>query len=108
MAPADDSLITSFKALGLTQSKATEAAKNPKSAAELAHLIDTYKLSSLDEKRAVLFAALSGQIVKLGGISEDGKAFAVKKIFGGQLTSVDQVTGVLKLIDRSVYSFSNN
>ena len=61
-------LIELFKSIGLTQSKAAEAAKSPKSASALKDIIEEKQLAgkSLDEKTAVLLAALAVQSSKLG------------------------------------------
>ena len=97
MAPKADSseraeLVELFKKIGLTQSKAAEAAKSPKSASTLKDIIDTHNLvnKNLDEKQAVLLAALAVQGSKLG----DGeRSYAVAAILDGRLKTTDQVSG---------------
>ena len=93
-APSADTaeLIELFKSIGLTQSKAAEAAKSPKSAATLKDIIEKKQLSgkSLDEKTSVLLAALAVQGSKLG---EDERGYAVDAILDGRLKSTDQVSG---------------
>lgn len=97
MAPKADSsetaeLVELFKKIGLTQSKAAEAAKSPKSASTLKDIIDTHNLvnKNLDEKQAVLLAALAVQGGKLGDGERD---YAVGAILGGKLKTTDQVSG---------------
>ena len=85
-------LIELFKSIGLTQSKAAEAAKSPKSAATLKDIIETKGLpgKNLDEKTSVLLAALAVQGSKLGA---DERGYAVDAILDGRLKSTDQVSG---------------
>lgn len=93
-APSADTaeLVELFKSIGLTQSKAAEAAKNPKSAATLKDIIEKKQLSakSLDEKTGVLLAALAVQGSKLG---EGERGYAVDAILDGRLKTTDQVSG---------------
>ena len=91
-----DSLITVFKSIGLSQSKAAEAAKNSKSATVLKDIIERHALtekSNLDEKQAGLLAAFAAQISKSERLGEAEKAYVVGGILEGRLKSVDQVTG---------------
>lgn len=92
--PISDPLVALFKSIGLPQSKAIEANKNPKVAAALRDLIDAHDLASvgLDEKRAVLVTAFAGNVVKIE-LGEEEKAFVVKEILEGRVKSVDQVSG---------------
>ena len=86
-------LIELFKSIGLTQSKAAEAAKSPKSAATLKEIIEKKQLASknLDEKTSVLLATVAVQSSKLG----DGeREYAVDAILDGRLKSTDQVSGM--------------
>jgi glutaminyl-tRNA synthetase len=93
-APSADTaeLIELFKSIGLTQSKAAEAAKSSKSAATLKEIIEKKQLSGkdLDEKSGVLLASLAVQGSKLG---EDERGYAVDAILDGRLKSTDQVSG---------------
>lgn len=96
MAPKDASdtaeLIELFKKIGLTQAKAAEAAKSAKSAGTLKSIIETHDLTSksMDDKQAVLLAALAVQGSRLG----DGEQnYAVGAILDGRLKSTDQVGG---------------
>lgn len=84
-----------FKSIGLPQSKAAEAAKNPKSAAILRDLIDSHNLASvgLSEKRAVLVSALAVQLSKSQNVGPDERAYIVRAILEDKLKSVDQVNG---------------
>ena len=91
-APETAELIELFKKIGLTQSKAAEAAKSPKSASTLKGIIESHDLVSknLDEKQAVLLAALAVQGAKLG----DGeRSYVVAAILDGRLKTTDQVSG---------------
>ena len=85
-------LVELFKSIGLTQSKAAEAAKSPKSATTLKDIIEKKQLAgkNLDEKTAVLLAAVAVQGSKLG---EDERGYAVDAILDGRLKSTDQVSG---------------
>lgn len=93
--PSSDPLIILFKSIGLTQSKAIEANKNPKSAALLKDLIETHNLTAvgLDEKQAVLVTAFAGNLSKTAAVGDAEKSFVLSKILEGKLKSVDQVSG---------------
>ncbi|KAI0751547.1 glutaminyl-tRNA synthetase [Daedaleopsis nitida] len=103
MAPKADAsdtaeLIELFKKIGLTQAKAAEAAKSPKSAGTLKSIIETHDLTSksLDDKQAVLLAVLAVQGSKLG----DGeRSYAVDAILDGRLKTTDQVGEAVKYLD---------
>jgi glutaminyl-tRNA synthetase len=96
--PDLNSLIVLFKSVGLSQSKATEAAKSPKSAAVLKSLIEKHKLTDreerIHEKQAGLLASLAVQIAKSEDLGEDEQAYVLNKILQGDLKSVDQITGM--------------
>ena len=81
-----------FKSIGLSQAKASEAAKNAKSAALLQDLIERHALTGgrIDEKQAGLVAALAVQGAKVG---EDERGYVVNAIIDGRLKSTDQVNG---------------
>jgi glutaminyl-tRNA synthetase len=107
MASANDGVadsntfITIFKSIGLSQSKAAEAAKNPKSAAVLKNLIDKHELAkSTDgqEKQAGLIAALAVHIAKSVDLDQDEQDYMVHSILKGNLKSVDQVTGAMQFL----------
>ncbi|KAJ4478315.1 glutamine-tRNA ligase [Lentinula aciculospora] len=97
----DDPSITLFKSIGLSQAKAIEASKSPKSAAELKNLIDEHSLASRvsDEKQAGLIAALAGQLAKSNGIDAQSKGYVLETILDGKLKSVDQVTAGVKYVE---------
>lgn len=81
-----------FTSIGLTQAKASEAAKSAKSAALLQDLIERHALvgGRIDEKQASLVAALAVQGAKIG---EDERGYVVNAIIDGRLKSTDQVNG---------------
>lgn len=91
-----DPLVDLFKSIGLTQSKAVEAKKNPKAAAVLKDLIEKHNLAdaTLDEKQAVLITAFAGNTSKIPDIGEQEKAFVITQILDKKLKSVDQVSGM--------------
>ncbi|CCM05577.1 uncharacterized protein FIBRA_07804 [Fibroporia radiculosa] len=99
-AKADDTadLVTLFKSIGLTPSKAAEAAKSPKSAATLKDIIERNGLieKHLEEKQAVLLASLAIQGGKLG---EAEREYAVHAILDGRLKSTDQVSVAAKYLE---------
>lgn len=94
-------LIELFKSLGLTQAKAAEAAKSPKSAAVLRDIIDKHGLTgkNVEEKQAGLLAALATSGSKL---AEPERTYAVDAILDGRLKSTDQVSGELSLRTTSI------
>jgi glutaminyl-tRNA synthetase len=81
-----------FTSIGLTQAKASEAAKSAKSAGLLQSLIERHALTGgrIDEKQAGLVAALAIQGAKIG---EDEQGYVVNAIIDGRLKSTDQVNG---------------
>lgn len=96
--PETAELIQLFKKIGLTQAKAAEAAKSPKSASTLKGIIESHDLinKNLDEKQAVLLAALAVQGSKLG----DGeRTYAVAAILDGRLKTTDQAGGELLMFE---------
>lgn len=101
--PQTAELIELFKSIGLTQAKAAEAAKSPKSAAVLKEIIETNKLSEkqIEEKQAVLLASLAVQGSKLG---EREREYAVEAILDGRLKTTDQVSGMSVMQNRSLYA----
>ena len=101
--PETAELIELFKSIGLTQSKAAEAAKSPKSAAVLKEIIETNKLSEkqIEEKQAVLLASLAVQGSKLG---EREREYAVEAILDGRLKTTDQVSGMSVMQNLSLYA----
>lgn len=92
---SDESLVSLFKSIGLTQAKAAEAAKSPKNAATLKDLIQRHELvGKLDEKQAGLIAALSVHVAKSDGLDNHGRTYLVDQIVHGRLKSTDQVAGM--------------
>lgn len=90
----DESLVTLFTSIGLTRSKAIEAAKSPKAATALSELIGQFSLiGSLDEKQASLVAAFAVLLSKSVGVGEDGRRHVVSSVINGKLKSTDQVAG---------------
>lgn len=93
-----------FKSIGLTQAKAAEAAKNPKSADVLKDLIGRHGLvaKKLEDKQAVLIAGLAVQGGKLG---EPERDYIVDAVLDGRLKSTDQVSGkrLHQYIETSTY-----
>ena len=92
ISPETAAYIDLFKSIGLTQAKASEAAKSAKSAALLQDLIERHGLTGgrIDERRAGLVAALAVQGAKIG---EDERGYVVDAIVDGRLKSTDQVNG---------------
>ncbi|KAG6378750.1 putative glutamine-tRNA ligase [Boletus reticuloceps] len=84
--PADtpDIFTSLFQSIGLSKSKAAEAAKNAKSATILRNLILSHDLASesdpLGEKRAVLIAALAVQLAKAPNVDDAQQGYIVKAI----------------------------
>lgn len=92
---SSDTLVTLFKSIGLTQPKALEASKNPKSAPILKDLIEKHNLATadLDEKQAVLVTAFAGNLSKASSIGDGEKGVVISKILERKLKTVDQVSG---------------
>ena len=88
-----DALAVKFEAIGLNQAKAKDAAKSPKIAEPLKHLVETFKLSerSVNDKQASLLVHFAPPSSKLAGDQERG--YIVDKIVDGKLKSTDQVNG---------------
>lgn len=93
----EDPLIALFKSIGLTQAKASEALKAPKSAAILKEIIESKsdKVIGLDEKTATLVANLSIVLSKAGAIGSDERNYVVEAITNSKLKTVDQVSGAV-------------
>jgi glutaminyl-tRNA synthetase len=90
--PETEELISLFKSVGLSQAKAAEAAKSPKSAAVLKDLIARHDLATkgLEEKQASLMAALAVGSPKLDDAQRD---YIVGAVLDSRLKTVDQVNG---------------
>ena len=84
-----------FKTIGLTDSKAAEAAKSAKSAAILKELIESNATvaGGVEEKQANLVVSLSSSLSKAGNVGAQKRDFVVAKILDGSLKTVDQVSG---------------
>ncbi|KAJ3987488.1 glutamine-tRNA ligase [Lentinula detonsa] len=108
-AQPEDPLTTLFKSIGLTQAKAAEASKSPKSAAVLKNLIEEHSLVSrgLDEKQAGLIAAFAVQVAKSNGIDAQSQKYVLDAILDGKLKSVDQVTAGVKYAESHSMPFDD-
>ncbi|KII94900.1 hypothetical protein PLICRDRAFT_128224 [Plicaturopsis crispa FD-325 SS-3] len=100
--PPESDLISLFKSINLTQAKAAEAAKSPKSAAVLQEIIKSHDLAAqgLDEKQAVLTAAFASQVAKIATAGDGEKGYVVDAILKGKLKSVDQVSAATSYIEQ--------
>ncbi|RXW25236.1 hypothetical protein EST38_g598 [Candolleomyces aberdarensis] len=89
---------TLFKSIGLTDSKAAEAAKSAKSAAILKELIESNATvaAGVEEKKANLVVSLSSSLSKAGNVGAQERDFVVAKILDGSLKTVDQVSAAVK------------
>ena len=92
VSPETVAQIELFKSIGLTQAKAAEAAKSPKSAGILTELIEKHNLvnKGLEEKQTGLVAALA---VQGGKVGEAERGYVLDAVLDGRLKSVDQVNG---------------
>ena len=88
-----DVLAAKFETIGLNQAKAKDAAKSPKIAEPLKHLVETFKLSErlVNDKQASLLVHLAPPSSKLASDQERG--YIVDRIIDGKLKSTDQVNG---------------
>jgi len=88
-----DTLAAKFETIGLNQAKAKDAAKSPKIAEPLKHLVESFKLSerSVNDKQASLLVHFAPPSSKLAGDQERG--YIVDRIVDGKLKSTDQVNG---------------
>lgn len=95
MDPDTDPLVVLFRSMGLTQAKALEAVKAPKSAAILKDIIESHNdaVTGLEEKRATLLASLAVLLSKAPSVAIDERAFVVQAVLDSKLKSVDQITG---------------
>lgn len=98
-----DALATKFEAVGLNQAKAKDAAKSPKIAEPLKHLVETFNLSerSVTDKQASLLVHFAPPSSKLADDQERG--YIVDRIVDGKLKSTDQVNGELISWSRGVF-----
>lgn len=98
VSPEAAAQIELFKSIGLTQAKAAEAAKSPKSAGILTELIEKHDLvnKGLEEKQAGLVAALA---VQGGKVGEAERGYVLGAVLDGRLKSVDQVNAATKYLE---------
>ncbi|PPQ77709.1 hypothetical protein CVT25_011144 [Psilocybe cyanescens] len=96
-----DPLVPLFKSMGLTQAKAIEATKAPKSAAVLQDIIDsnTDAVTGLEEKQATLIANLAVVISKAGPIAPEGRDYVLKAVLDSRLKTIDQITAAVKYVE---------
>lgn len=90
--PAVAELISLFQSIGLPSSKATEAARGPKTASSLKEIIQTHDLGSkgLDEKQGQLVSSVAAQGAKLG---PEEKTYVVNAIVDRRVKSGEQLSG---------------
>jgi len=88
-----ETLAAKFETIGLNQAKAKDAAKSPKIAEPLNHIVETFNLSerSINDKQASLLVHFAPPSSKLAGDQE--REYIVDKIIDGKLKSTDQVNG---------------
>ncbi|KAI0265828.1 glutamine-tRNA ligase [Gloeopeniophorella convolvens] len=97
LSPETSADIELFKSIGLPQAKAAEAAKSARSAAALRELIAQHELAGrIDERQAVLVAALAVQAQRIG---DDARGYVVGAIIDERLKSTDQVSAAAKYLE---------
>ncbi|KAL0949344.1 hypothetical protein HGRIS_009414 [Hohenbuehelia grisea] len=96
--PDQQALLPLFKQIGLPDVKAYEAAKSPKGALALKEIIERNNLTekNVEERHAVIIAALAGQLAKGPGVGASEEAYVVDRILDGKLKTVDQVNAAVK------------
>ena len=89
------SLVSLFKSIGLTQAKAADAVKAPKSAHVLKEIIESHAVvaGGLDEKKASLISTLAILLAKAGAVGSDEREYVINCILHSKLKTVDQITG---------------
>ena len=89
------SLVSLFKSIGLTQAKAADAVKAPKSANILKEIIESHAVvaGGLDEKKASLISTLAILLAKASAIDYDEREYVINCILYSKLKTVDQTTG---------------
>jgi glutaminyl-tRNA synthetase len=89
------SLVSLFKSIGLTQSKAVDAIKAPKSANILKEIIESHPVitGGLDEKKASLISTLAILLAKASAVGSDEREYVINCILHSKLKTVDQITG---------------
>jgi glutaminyl-tRNA synthetase len=90
-----NSLVSLFKSIGLTQTKAADAVKAPKSANILKEIIESNAVvaGGLDEKKASLISTLAILLSKASAVGFDEREYLINCILHSKLKSVDQITG---------------
>ncbi|KAF9779998.1 glutaminyl-tRNA synthetase [Thelephora terrestris] len=94
-----DVLAEKFETIGLNQAKAKDAAKSPKIAEPLKHLVETFKLAerSVSDKQASLLVHFAPPSSKLSNDQE--RKYIVDRIIDGKLKSTDQVNAAIKYFE---------
>ena len=89
------SLVSLFKSIGLTQAKAADAVKAPKSANILKEIIESHAVvaEGLDEKKASLLSTLAILLAKASAVGSDERQYVINCILHAKLKTVDQITG---------------
>lgn len=89
------SLVSLFKSIGLTQAKAADAVKAPKSAYILKEIIESHAVvaGGLDEKKASLISTLAILLAKASTVGSDEREYVINCILHSKLKTVDQITG---------------
>ncbi|KAF9057963.1 tRNA synthetases class I, catalytic domain-containing protein [Panaeolus papilionaceus] len=100
--PNSDPLVPLFKSIGLSQGKAVEAVKAPKSAAILKEIIEANPLvaAGLDEKTATLIGNLAVLLSKTANpIEANERDYVTSHVVNSNLKSVDQVSAAVKYVE---------
>ncbi|KAF8165525.1 glutamine-tRNA ligase [Crassisporium funariophilum] len=96
--PDTDPLVALFKSIGLTQSKAVEAVKAPKSATVLKEIIESNEAvaAGLEEKHASLISTLAVALGKTEAVESNERNHVIKAILDSKLRTVDQISAAVK------------
>lgn len=88
-------LVSLFKSIGLSQAKAADAVKAPKSANILKEIIESHAVvaGGLDEKKASLISTLAIVLAKANSVGSDEREYVINLIVDSMLKTVDQITG---------------
>ena len=89
------SLVSLFKSIGLSQAKAADAVKAPKSANILKEIIESHAVAAggLDEKKASLVSTLAILLAKASAVGSNEREYVINCILYSKLKTVDQITG---------------
>jgi glutaminyl-tRNA synthetase len=95
MSKPNNALVSLFKSIGLTQAKAADAVKAPKSANILKEIIESHTVvaAGLDEKKASLISTLAILLAKASAVGSDERDYIINRILDSKLKTVDQITG---------------